>query len=321
MTAASSPERVAVIVVHGIADQVRGQTASDVAVLLAAGQQAQITATDLPIAITPVDPAVPLARWNPRGWIERISKSMLQSLRSDFVDAHHGMRPADAKAAPDTEVTQTRNNFVDHGVRFTDYLFAKSTERRDEHEAPRNYEMPLRQVRSADRETDVFEMYWADLSRLGGGVARILAELFTLLFHLAKLGTDTISLADVVLPQSTVLHWLARMHRWANWVFSRVLALLFLQLLVCVLLLVPSALFVGHERSGSAWAAALVALAVAVGCVYRLRLGWVWGFWAGLATGAVLGGCVWTFPAESAWITMLVGLMLLLGLYRGFLGY
>ncbi|HET7795454.1 MAG TPA: hypothetical protein VFL64_18860, partial [Rhizobacter sp.] len=27
------------------------------------------------------------------------------------------------------------------------------------------------------------------------------------------------------------------------------------------------------------------------------------------------------FPAESAWITMLVGLMLLLGLYRGFLGY
>ena len=43
---------------------------------------------------------------------------------------------------------------------------------------------------------DVFEMYWADLSRLRGSVTSIVAELFTLLFHLSQLGVDALSLAD-----------------------------------------------------------------------------------------------------------------------------
>ncbi|HEX3139884.1 MAG TPA: hypothetical protein VHQ87_07505, partial [Rhizobacter sp.] len=321
MSAAPTPaERVAVIVVHGIADQVRGKTSADVAVQLAAGTQAQITATDVPIEVPAIDPAVPFERWKPEGWIERIGDSMRQSLRSDFVDERAAERPT-APVTPEGSASRTRNNLVDHGVRFTDYLFAKATDGRGAQAAPRHYEMPVQRLRHTARTVDVFEMHWADLSRLGGGATRILTELFTLLFHLSKLGTDTISLAHVALPSSGVLRWLARAHRGANWVFSRVLALLFLQLLMCVLLLVPAALIVGHERMGSLWAAAIAALAVAVGCVYRLRLAWVWGFWAGLATGAVLGVCAVTQPAPSAWVVMLGGLMLLLGAYRGFLGY
>jgi hypothetical protein len=317
MSEASPSERVAVIVVHGIADQMHGKTSADVAVQLAAGSQAQVIYGDIPIEVAAVEPAVPFSRWNPEGWLERISKSMRQSLRSDFVDERGSARPD----APGTDATQTRNSLVDHGVRFTDYLFAKATEGRGAETAPRHYRMPVQRMADGKRQTDVFEMYWADLSRLGGNVTRLVAELFTLLFHLSKLGTDTISLADVALPPSGVLHWLARAHRGANWVFSRVLALLFLQLLMCVLLLVPAALAVGNDRAVGLWGAGLLAAAVAVACVYRLRRGWVWGFWGGLFTAVLLGWCAVTYPAECAWGVMLGGLMLLLGLYRRFLGY
>ena len=41
---------------------------------------------------------------------------------------------------------------------------------------------------SAARQVDVFEMYWADLSRVTGGLTRIFAEFFQLLFHIESLG-------------------------------------------------------------------------------------------------------------------------------------
>jgi len=176
-------------------------------------------------------------------------------------------------------------------------------------------------VSTAQRQTDVFEMYWADLSRLGGSATRILTELFTLLFHLAKLGTDTLSLADVALAPGGALRWLARSHRWANWVFSRVLALLFLQLLVSALLLVPAALIVGRERSAGLGGAALAGVAVAVAIVYLFRRPWVWGFWAGLLGALVLAWAADRQPAAAAWAVLLAGLALLLWVYRRFLGF
>ena len=321
MNLAPAPERVAVIVVHGIADQVRGNTAADVAVQLASGSQAQVTRSDIPIEVTPLDPAVPFERWNPKGWIERAAKSLSQSLRSDFLDARVGERPSAAKPAPKRNSAVHGAAEVDHGVRFTDYLLAKAASVRRSEATPQLYEMPCHRVSTVQRQTDVFEMYWADLSRLGGSATRILTELFTLLFHLAKLGTDTLSLADVALAPSGVLRWLARSHRWANWVFSRVLALLFLQLLVCVLLLVPAALIVGRERSAGLGGAALAGVAVAVAIVYLLRRPWVWGFWAGLLSALVLAWGADQQPAAAAWAVLLAGLSLLLWVYRRFLGY
>lgn len=327
MSTAARPERIAVVVVHGIADQLRGATSADVATQLAAGSQAELTRSDIPIEVLAVPPAVPFARWNPSGWIERIGKSLRQSLRSDFLDPRLGERPdtaADAEAplrnsaahgaAPEGEA-------VDHGVRFTDYLLAKAASVRTGEAATQHYEMPRHRVTTPTRQTDVYEMYWADLSRLGGGAMRILTELFTLLFHLAKLGTDTISLAEVALPPSRVLRWLARMHRWANWLFSRVLALLFLQLLACAVLLVPAALMVGRERTAAVGGALLAGLAVGVACVYLLRRGWVWGFWAGVLSAGLLAWGAFSQPAAGAWVVLVSGVLLLLWVYRRFLGY
>ncbi|MEO8155422.1 MAG: hypothetical protein ABI605_20330 [Rhizobacter sp.] len=316
----SPPERVAVIVVHGIADQVRGVTSADVAVQLAAGTQGQVTRGDIPLTITPLEPAVPFERWNPKGWIERIGKSLSQSLRSDFLDQHLG---GEAGGAPrrNSAARGADATGVDHGVRFTDYLLAKAASVRRSETTPTHYEMPCNRVSTATRETDVFEMYWADLSRLSGSATRILTELFTLLFHLSKLGADTISLADVALPPSGVLRWLARCHRWANWVFSRLLALLFLQLLMGVLVLVPASLIIGHERSASMGGAVVAGLVAAVACVYLWRRAWVWGFWVGLLSGSVLAWGADQQPGAGAWALLLVGMALLLWGYRSFLGY
>ncbi len=315
-----SPERVAVVVVHGIADQVRGETSADVAMLLAAASHGQVTRSDIPIEITALDPAVPFDSWDPKGHIERMDKSLSQSLRSDFLDPKLG-GGAGTPLMRNSAARGSEGSHIDHGVRYTDYLLAKAASVRRSEVTPQHYEMPCHRVSTPGREADVFEMHWADLSRLGGGVTRILAELFTLLFHLSKLGADTVSLADVALAPSVALRWLARMHRWANWVFSRVLALLFLQLLVGVLILVPAGLMVGHEHSASVGAAVLAGAAVAVACVYLSRCPWIWGFWAGLASGGLLAWGADRAPATGAWVVLLAWLLLLLWGYKRFLGY
>ena len=323
MTQAHSAERVAVIVVHGIADQRLGETSAAVALQLAAGAHGSIARSDMPIEITPLNPAVPFARWNPKGWIERIGKSLRQSLRSDFLDARLGERPDGGPPMRNSAASKGHgeDEEVDHGVRFTDYLLAKASSVRRSEITPQHYEMPRHRIDTATRQCDVFEMYWADLSRLGGSATRILAELFTLVFHLSKLGADTISLADVALAPSGVLRWLARSHRWANWVFSRWLALLFLQLLVCAIVLVPAALAVGHERTAGLAGAAVAGVALAVVCVYTLRLAWAAGFWAGVLSAALLAWGAVSSPGLGAWAVLLGMLLLLLWVYRSFLGY
>jgi len=324
MTQAHSSERVAVIVVHGIADQRRGETSAAVAVQLAAGAHGDVVRSDMPIEITPLNPAVPFERWNPKGWIERINKSLRQSLRSDFLDPQLGERPdkdPDAPPMPNSAVSQDDGEAVDHGVRFTDYLLAKASSVRRSEVTPAHYEMPRHRVDTATRQCDVFEMYWADLSRLSGGATRILTELFTLLFHLSKLGADTISLAAVAQAPSAALRGLARLHRWANWVFSRLLALLFLQLLVCAIVLVPVALMVGRERTAGLIGAVVAAVALAVVCVYTLRLAWIAGFWAGAVCAALLAWLAVSSPGVAAWAVLLGMLLLLLWAYRAFLGY
>jgi hypothetical protein len=46
-------------------------------------------------------------------------------------------------------------------------------------------------------QVHVYEMYWADLSRLGSGFVRIFGELYQLLFHLGSLGRQSIDLTRV----------------------------------------------------------------------------------------------------------------------------
>ncbi len=308
--------------VHGIADQRCGDTGQAVALQLAAASAGQVQAQDLPLHVAPLDPALGYQRWQPQGWWQRSRKALRQSWRSDFLDDTLGGAPGSGKAgnwaaAPDPD-TRDAQPVADVGVRFTDYLLAKAAGARSRHAvdvardrhgadaAPAS--VAVHQVRGPALNADVFEMHWADLSRLPGSVGRIVAELFTLMFHLSRLGIDALSLADALAPGGE-LRLLRRLQRLADWWFTRVLALLGLQLLVVALVLLP-ALWVELHRKGVAVSVALaVGAALAAILVYRARWRWSWALLWGLA-GAV--GLLLLLVGGAGYTLLMVGWLVLL---------
>ena len=245
---------VAVIVVHGVADQKPGETARAVVELLVATDPGHVGAAyeaisreDFVIAAPPLAPkGAPPERHNatPRGEDRGLGKSWLQSKGSDF--QRHGWQVAgDAAAAPIADAPALRTD-ADRGIAATDYLLTKH---RDNGAANESYESAcIHLERRAETTTpvDVYEMYWADQSRLSGALPRIVTELFTMVFRLSKLGRDTVDEAaragNAATPRST---WSARGWRLTaflqsglDWMFANVLALLFAQLLLLGLVFV-----------------------------------------------------------------------------------
>jgi hypothetical protein len=298
-------EHVAVIVVHGVADQKRGETATAVAMQLAAEAQGSVQQFDLPILVPHLRPAVTIFRWNPDNLVGRVWKSLRQSVRSDFLDENLGEQPVKnasnrpvflSSAARKPDEGDAANAGADHGVRFTDYLIAKARSVRPDPSEARHYQAPVRQISTGATQVDVFEMYWADLSRLSGSAPRILTELFTLLFHLSKLGADTVALAAVALQSGNWRAALSWFHRAADWMFSRLIALLSLQLVVCVVLLVP-ALFIADNLERMPLPASLLGGgAIAIGLVYLGGQNWM----TGLVLGAVAGAVLWRTGIREA---------------------
>src|SRR5471032_2454591 len=185
-------------------------------------------------------------------------KSFVQSTRSDFQrqrwaaptpvahagPAHHAVNPADI-AAPPTD--------ADRGIAVTNYLLAKhirngaSPETYDttcitlqRHDAGPD-DLPDDDDDTATR-VDVFELYWADLSRLSGSMPRIASELFTLVFRLSKLGRETVDemwgqlsrarTPDARWRRTFTGSWnvVAVLQITLDWLFVNGLALLFTQL-------------------------------------------------------------------------------------------
>jgi hypothetical protein len=289
----TSAAGVAVIVVHGVADQARGTTAAAVAAQLAAPGDARVDRTDV-LVDTPAVPATrEYFRRHDDTFGQRVLKSFWHSVRSDFLETDE-MKHAAVRAAHG------------EGVLYTDYLIAKA--RTAHATGPCVYEAPCFRVRADDSPAlDVFEMYWADRSRLTGFVARIATEIFTLLFHLSRLATDALAMASHLDAGNRSLRWTAIAQRVGDWMFSRVLALLSVQLVVCVLLLLPRALLETRPWAGIV---ALVVLGLLLACVLVYR-GSRWlaavlvgaaavagtGWWIGWSTdsgpAALLFNAVW----------------------------
>lgn len=199
--------RVAVIAVHGVADQKLGDTCQSLAELFIAQTpngfvyepgvpQHEILQVKL---LEPVQPANP----TPDG----LRKMFWQATGSDFL--REGKTTRGKKRA-----LVARGASLSKGSDYTDYMLAKAkpekppagtlaktkraTTSAETYAAPR-IAMTRRKIDprleaagvTAD-QVDVHEMYWADLSRLSGSVPRILTELFTVLFRLSSLGRDTV---------------------------------------------------------------------------------------------------------------------------------
>lgn len=275
-TVIADDEPVAVIVVHGVADQPRGETAEAVANQLALETRAAVVRRDVTLRVEPCKPAVGHERWEARGLWKAIQKSFFHSLRSDFLDPRLG--GADSEIATGRQKQRptplpnsaAADNEVPLGVRFTDFLIAKTRQARIEtpaaddavHTAAR-FEIEAGAAPTGASRLSVFEMYWADLSRLPGFVPQIVAELFTLLFDLVRLGGQAVGTYAARPGTPSSLAHLSRYHRVADQLYTRALATLMLQLGLCALVVVLASAVAAHARGVAYAASLLVAVGVA----------------------------------------------------------
>ena len=230
-------DKVAVIAVHGVADQAAGDTARAVADLLVASSDVELRYSSrhqesLSLAVAPLHPYVqaPHRRGvTPAAADRPLSKSIAQSFSSDFqLTARSAARPAPQAAA----AAMPR----DRGLDLTDYLLGKQL---DNHGAQEVYDTVridlVRETAEKSSSVHVYEMYWADLSRLSGAVPRIVAEFATLIFRLSRLGRDTVDEACGALgaSQGRARRWklLAGLQMLLDWLYVNVLSQLFAQLL------------------------------------------------------------------------------------------
>lgn len=217
-TPAPTKRRTAVVAVHGVADQAEGDSARRIADLLRAADPGAYTTFEehrLRIEVEEIlraesRPPKRRRRFEAREGIE-FSDRASASDRSDEIGprfAELALRGAvdEAGAArhPDRSIDAT--------------LRLSGARRRGDHES----------------EVDVFELYWADLSRFRGTVARFLSQAFQLVVHLLSLGREALRTADeVAVPAHASWKLLVGSHKLAHRLFT--LAVLPLNLLLLVL--------------------------------------------------------------------------------------
>ena len=263
--------RVAVIAVHGVADQQPGETARAVVDLLVSSAPdgccyTSSSSEDLTLRVAPLPPqpeAGPHAAVTPptpKGEDRPFMKSLRQSARSDFLRERWATAPGAGRHAAATDDAAPPAE-IDRGIAVTNYLLAKHVRNGA---TPESYETSSISLQRHDvgpdelagdaddggTRVDVFEMYWSDLSRLSGTMPRIVSELFTLVFRLSKLGRETVDemwgqLARTRSPQARWRRTLAgawNVVAWLqiglDWMFVNGLALLFTQLALLGVLLV-----------------------------------------------------------------------------------
>jgi len=295
----------------------------------------------------------------PKGEDRSLAKSFAQSMRSDFqrerwaaptrqVAAAH---PATAPAAVKEAAIGAPPTDEDRGIAVTNYLLAKHIRNGARPEtydttciSLQRHDVGPDAVAGTEDDTstpvDVFEMYWADLSRLSGSMPRIVSELFTLVFRLSKLGRETVDEMWGQLSRARDPHARgARAHEVAwnvaavlqialDWLFVNGLALLFTQLALLGILLVCLGFTSGIAPDIAANAAASAAAAVheswlhrgvaialsvlaVLRLIYRRGDGKVLQFAVPLAVIVVALYALFLAPAMLQWITAITLLVLL----------
>ena len=227
----SAPERVAIVTVHGVADQQPGQTVRELARLLCHGADGPprygegethgvlIPVTPLPAHAAHAAPAAP-AQTPVKAAGARLPQP---GAPSDFYRSE-ATRPAASAAAPRGQAARTAE---DLGITLTDYLLSRyqPAERDALYESTR---IALKR-RSDGLPVDLFELYWADYSRLQPGGARAFSATYQLLFHLGTLARDVIDqVALAAHARAAPRAWslMQLLHAWSAWLMRAPAALL-----------------------------------------------------------------------------------------------
>ncbi|MEO8005226.1 MAG: hypothetical protein ABI771_09990 [Betaproteobacteria bacterium] len=241
MTVATT-DRVAVIVVHGIADQAPGQTVREVARLLCHGGDGEprYVHGEIHALLMPVDKLESGPAAESRQISGRADAPTKQANRnrpgapSGFFTTQQFAVPPLTRGAPvaissEPETPQTK----DLGLAMNDYLLGRL--QFAEGDALYESTRVSLQRRADGRPVDVYEMYWADLSRLGAGGIKALTSLYQLFFHLGTLSADIVDQVSLSARGGTAWRLLQRMHAWMAWLMKVPMALLQICMLMMVL--------------------------------------------------------------------------------------
>ena len=259
----SATDRVAVVVVHGIADQHAGQTVREVARLLCHGGE------DAPPYVHGEmhDVLVPVEKLEPGGGPAQDAsapahpggetrKPEISRRRPGTPSGFYQLQqPASAEAPSQAARSQDPQpqgpDSQDLGIALNDYLLGRLALSEGDalYESTR---ISLRR-RADDREVDVYELYWADLSRLGTGGLRALSALYQLFFHLSTLAADVIDQIALSTGGGTARRTLQRLHAWLAWLMKAPAAIVQLSMLLLVVFGVAA--FVPFDQQGQLLAA------------------------------------------------------------------
>ncbi|MET0266777.1 MAG: hypothetical protein ABW202_14305 [Duganella sp.] len=264
--------RVAVIAIHGVADQLPGETAQQLAHLLAAsshvagnsgGRYGDGVRDSVVLGVPLLRPTEKLPEVQdspdqdyavlaaaattaspPSDSGANAVRKPWRSTTSDFqYEGWQALQASSTSAANSLGLALTAKDGAgtvkaDLGTGFSDYLLRKAADNSSPDAAYEATRIRMRRTAN-DRveQVDVHEMYWADLSRLSGNVPRIIDELFTLLFRFSRLGRDAIdqTVLDAKLRKlPTAKRWasFARLQTALDWTFTMLLSQLFLQVFV-----------------------------------------------------------------------------------------
>ncbi len=202
------PQRVALITIHGVGDPHIGDTAQSVAELLVA--QAGYTHQGKDEWLIPVQAVYPDSSTAPR-------VAGANAYASAFSAARAG-----AGSVSDADPEHARG---DLGLQLN-YHLLRGTELPS---ADTLYQAPHHRLVKGSTQVDVVDMYWGDLSGLEGAVMRIVAELYTLIFHLCQLGRDTAhhtvvyiqKIAETSPRTSSIADVFGNAHQWADTLFTK----------------------------------------------------------------------------------------------------
>ena len=277
-------DAVAVITVHGIADQPPGQTVRELARLLCHGGDGAPRYVDgeLHEVIVPVSPLRPLgASGSAEGPAAPAAGdaslhhrlAVVPGRTSDFFARCRAARGAGpARAAEDL------------GLALTDHLLSqyRPAQRDGLYQSTR---ATLRRHADGTR-VDLYELYWADCSRLQPGGIRALSATYQLLFHLNTLARDIVDQVALVSGDRAALRLLQRLHAWSAWLLKGPAALLQLAMLLLVAFGMAAFVPAGEHRF-------LLALGGSVAAVVLAIVAWLAGQRANTAAAAFARATPW----------------------------
>lgn len=207
--------RIAVIAVHGVADQQPYETARSVVNLLhAVDRKAPVTASGARSA-APANGTRPAPEVHYTKFVESALHIPVSPLRLSRVGRQVREQTPSAAPAPSNAQRAARqtlyssyearrlNRDQSAGDPDQEFMYNQLRDYTGTADPASHQTVGLSGVREAQgagggrADVDVYELYWADLSRLGTGVLRILGELYQLLFHMSSLGRTTVGVARV----------------------------------------------------------------------------------------------------------------------------